>query len=256
MKTFKHSGTTGDLIYGLALMKHFGGGEFFLHLNQVDWIGVHYYGNQPSPYHQGRMNMKDYEFLKDFMLAQDYVSDFKILDNSTEISHNLDRFRTLFVGHPANYINTYCMAFRINDESIRDLISDGPWLSVPNPKSIPDKPYVVNRTSRGFTAAGKNPRWDDFKNQGIDQKSIFVGLPDEYEEFKKMSGWDIEYYPTSTMLELAEIIAGCEHFIGNQSSALSVAQGLRVPYSFEARSDLPIERNESYFPNHKNGTYF
>jgi hypothetical protein len=58
------------------------------------------------------------------------------------------------------------------------------------------------------------------------------------------------------MLELAQVIAGAEHFLGNQSVALSIAQGLRVPYAFEARHDLPIERNESYFKQHTNGDVF
>ena len=37
MKTFKHSGTGGDLLYSLPLVKYLGGGEFYLHLNQIDW---------------------------------------------------------------------------------------------------------------------------------------------------------------------------------------------------------------------------
>lgn len=256
MNTYKHSGTIGDLIYSLALVKHFGGGEFYLHLNQVDWIGMHYYGNRPTPFHQGRMTLSDYEFLRDFMMVQEYITNFKILDTSSEISHNLDKFRPLFVGHPTNYINTYCMAFGITDQEVQQAISDGPWLTVPNPKSISDKPYVINRTARGFTAPGKNPKWDLLKDQGADQKSIFVGLPEEYQAFKDLTSWNIDYYPTATLLELAEVIAGCQFFIGNQSSALTLAQGLRIPYSFEARNDLPIERNESYFPNHEDGSYF
>jgi len=90
----------------------------------------------------------------------------------------------------------------------------------------------------------------------VDQQAVFVGLPDEYEEFKKLTGWNLDYYPTRTMLELAEVIAGCDQFLGNQSVALSIAQGLRVPYAFEARADLPIDRNESYFKQHTNGDVF
>ena len=257
MKKFKHSGTAGDLIYSLALMKYFGGGEFYLHLDQVDWIGKHYYGRDPDPFHKGRMNMRDFEFMKDFMNAQSYVTKFDVLDPSTtEITHNLDKFRTLFVGHPANYIITYCMAFGINDPAIQTSISDGPWLSVPTPKVIPGKTVVVNRTPRGFTPKERNSQWDAWLADGTADKSIFVGLPDEYEEFKKFTGWSLDYYPTATMLELAEVIAGAELFIGNQSVALSIAQGLRVPYMFEARRDLPEHRNESYFSNHKDGGYF
>lgn len=257
IKKFKHSGTLGDIVYGLALMKHFGGGEFYLHLGQVDWITQHYYGGQPDPYHQGRMTQRDFEFMQEFMEAQDYITKFDVLDPAaSEITHNLDRFRTLFVGHPANYIATYCMAFGINDPAEHIRISDGPWLSVPNPKTIPNRPIVVNRTARGFTPPGLNPVWTQWREEGVDQKSVFVGLANEYEEFKKLTGWNLEYYPTKNMLELAEVIAGADQFIGNQSVALSIAQGLRVPYFYETRRDLPMERNESYFPNHPDDGYF
>jgi hypothetical protein len=255
MKTFKHSGTLGDIVYGLALMKHFTGGDFYLHLNQVDWIGKHYYGNLPDPFHQGRMNEADFKFMKEFMLAQDYITDFKILDpNKDAITHNLDRFRTLFVGHPANYITTYCMAFGISDADTLLKLNTEPWLSVPTP--VITKPYVINRTARGFTAPGCNDVWKSWKEKGIDYQSVFVGLPEEHTAFETLTGWKIDYYPTKNMLELASVIAGADQFMGNQSVALSIAQGLRVPYAFEARQDLPLERNESYFPNHDNGAYF
>jgi len=257
MNTFKHSGTLGDIIYSLPLMKHFGGGKFYLHLNQVNWITQYYYGGQPDPYHQGHMNQKDFDFIKDFMLAQDYVTECDILDvNLHEITHNLDRFRPLFVSHSANYITTYCQAFGIHDQTLQTQISDGPWLTVPNPKVIEGKPYVVNRTSRGFTSPGCNLAWTQWREEGIDKESVFVGLPNEYQDFKTLTGWELDYYPTDNLLELAEGIAGCEQLIGNQSLCLSIAQGLRVPYAFEARGDLPIERNESYFPNHENGDNF
>jgi hypothetical protein len=72
-----------------------------------------------------------------------------------------------------------------------------------------------------------------------------------------MSGWDkIEYQPTKTLLEVAELIAGAETFIGNQSVALSVAIGLGVEFYCEARRDLPIERNECYFAEQPKGNYF
>jgi hypothetical protein len=255
MKTYKHSGSSGDLIYSLPLVKYFGSGEFYLHLNQLDWVGQYYYGSPPAAYHQGRMNEKDYEFIKDFLLAQDYITDFKIFDpKRDQITHNLDRFRPLFVGHPANYVRTYCMAFSIRDPETIAKLENEPWFTVPNPRKT--KPYVVNRTLRGFTPPGCNPTYDYWREQGVDRDAIFVGLPDEYEAFKKLTGWNLEYYPTKNMLELAEVIAGCEQFIGNQSVALALAQGLRVDYAYETRRDLPEDRNESFFEGHENGIYF
>lgn len=257
MNKFKHSGTLGDIIYGLPLVKYFGGGEFYLHLNQVNWIGEYYYKTPPQPYHNGKMDEKDLEFLAPLLLEQQYISNVGVLNpKTTEITHNLDRFRPLFVGHPANYITTYCMAFDIKNPAVVKKLNSEPWLHVKNPKTMPNKNYVVNRTSRGWSPKEKNPQWDQWKNLGIDKQSLFVGLSEEYEEFKKFSGWNIDYYPVNNMLEMAEIIAGCKQFIGNQSSALALAQGLGVSYVFERRQDLPIERNESYFPYHERGDYF
>jgi hypothetical protein len=90
-KTFKHSGTLGDIVYGLALMKHLGGGEFYLHLGQVDWIGQHYYGNAPDPFHKGRMTPADFEFMREFMEAQDYITRFDVMDEVNEVLYDLER---------------------------------------------------------------------------------------------------------------------------------------------------------------------
>jgi hypothetical protein len=97
MKRFKHSGAVGDLIYSLPVVKHFGGGEFYLHLNQIDWIGKHYYGSAPNPFHQGRMTQTDFEYMQGFMEAQTYITKFATMKSDTEITHNLDRFRPVFV---------------------------------------------------------------------------------------------------------------------------------------------------------------
>lgn len=256
MKKFKHSGTLGDILYSLPVIKYFGGGEFYLHLAQVNWIAKHYYNSEPAAYQQGKMDERDLEFIKDFFLAQDYITKVSALDpKTTEITHNLDRFRPMFVSHPTHYINIYCQVFGIMDQNTRDKIIAGPWLSVPNPKPIPGKPFVVNRTSRGFTGPTINSNWHEWRNQGIDQQSVFVGLEQEYQDFCQWSGWQCDYYPCKNMLEMAEVIAGCEQFIGNQSAALAIAQGLRVPYAFEARTDLPLDRNECNF-GHENGDIF
>ena len=88
--SFKHSGTHGDIIYSLAVMKYLGGGEFYLHLGQTDWIGHHYYGAPPQEFHQGRMNEKDLSMLRPLLLCQDYISKCAALDpTTTEITHNL-----------------------------------------------------------------------------------------------------------------------------------------------------------------------
>jgi len=255
--TYKHSGTLGDLIYSLPIVRHTGGGDFFLHLNQIDWIGQHYYGAKPSPFHQGRMTIKDYEFMKTFMEAQDYITSFTPLDPKTaEISHNLDRFRAPFVGHPGNYVDLYADVFNLRDPNLKEMLRQTAWLTVPQARTAEGRTVVVNRTAR-WVPAERNSAWDQWKEEGIDSTAIFVGLPEEFAAFKQHTGWtDIVHQPCKDLLEMAEYIAGAETFIGNQSVALSMAIGLGQEFFCEARHDLPIERNECYFPKQPRGNYF
>lgn len=249
-KKFKHSGAFGDLIYSLSLVNHLGGGEFYLHLNQIDWIGYHYYGSKPNPVHQGRLTESDYEFMKNFMLDQPYIKHFSIMTDQTEITHNLDRFRPAFVGHPSNYIDLYAVTFGIRDPEQHRVMRNTPWLSVTTPKRIART--VINRTNR-WLPPQLSPAWSE---SDWSKDAVFIGLANEYQDFVRATGYDIEHYPTHTMLDMAEVIAGADLFIGNQSSALALAIGLGKDFWCERRTDLPIERNECYFPNHPNGNYF
>jgi hypothetical protein len=256
MNSFKHSGAVGDLVYSLPIVKHFGGGRFYLHLNQIDWIGQHYYGNPPDPFHQGRMNERDFEYMREFMLAQDYITEFGQMSSDIEITHNLDRFRPVFVGHPTNYIDIYSAIFNILDANTQKTIRTTPWLTVPSTRRYQDRDVVINRTQR-WIPAQPSPQWQVWKDQGIEDRAVFVGLPDEYADFQKSMGWNIPYQPTQTMLELAQYIAGADLYIGNQSQGLALAIGLGLEQiCCEARVDMPLERNECYFPDIPRIVYF
>jgi hypothetical protein len=256
MKRFKHSGALGDLIYSMPVVKHFGGGEFYLHLNQMDWIGQHYYGAKPNPFHQGRMTQTDFEYMKSFMEAQDYITRFDVLDPKvTEITHNLDRFRPPFVGHPDNYINIYAVVFGLVKEDM-ECCASTPWLTVDSKADLAGRDVVINRTERWITPT-LDPAWNDLKEQGLVDRAVFVGLEREYTKFKQDTGWDIPWHPTKNMLELARAIAGADVFVGNQSQCLALAIGLGVEEIWcEARRDMPLERNECYFPLMTNVHYF
>lgn len=256
MKTFKHSGTLGDIIYALPIMKHAGGGEFYLHLNQVDWLTKHFYGGEPDPFHKGRMTQQDFEFMQSFFLAQEYVTKFAALDLARdEITHNLDRFRPAFVGHPGNYVDIYADTFGIRTPEAKTALRNNPWLTVPNTIQIPNRSVVINRTARWLPKT-LSPMWKQWQEQGLEAESVFVGLPEEHAAFCQATGWNIPHHPTKDLLELAQVIAGAEQFVGNQSVALSLAIGLGVDWACEVRDDLPLERNECYFPDHPNGDYF
>lgn len=249
---FKHSGALGDLVYSLPIVRHLGGGEFYLHLNQMDWIGQHYYGAQPNPFHKGRMTTRDYDYMQSFMLSQEYITQFDALSPEREITHNLDRFRPAFVGHPTNYIDLYAQTFDITEP-----LSNQPWLTVPTPRPIKGRPIVINRTERWIPSTGPGPQWAEWRTQGWEDQATFVGLRREYQKFQADTHWSLPWIETPTMQDLAEVIAGSAIFIGNQSSALALAIGLGVPdIRCEARVDMPLARNECYFPQMTNIIYF
>lgn len=256
---FKHSGTLGDLIYALPLVKHLGGGRFYLHMNQIDALSRQYYNTPlpPNHFHFGRMNQRDFEFMKSFMEAQNYIDSFEKMDPKTaEITHNLDRFRDLFVKHPGNYVDCYATAFNIRDPEARKSLRETPWLTVPNPRKIEGRTVVINRTAR-WQDPNLSVNWSKWQEEGIDAEALFVGLPEEFEAFKKATGWrEILHYPTPTLLDMAEIIAGTDCFIGNQSVALALAVGLGVEFWCESRKDLAPERNECVFPGQPRSFYF
>lgn len=253
MKSFKHSGAFGDLIYSLPIVKHFGGGDFYLHLDQINWIGQHYYGNKPDAFHQGRMTQSDFDYMKTFMESQTYINSFSVLDpKTTEITHNLDRFRTLFVGHPTHYLDVYNQTFGITGDS-RKQINTEPWLTVP--KADHKYECIVNRTAR-WSSDDSIANWNVIREQ-FQGNAGFVGLPNEHQAFIKATGWNLPYVETPTMLDLAQVIAGAIRFAGNQSQCYALAVGLGVPHIYlELRRDLPKERNECYFPDRTEISYF
>lgn len=259
INAFKHSGTAGDLIYSLPLVKHFGGGEFYLHLHQVEWMSQHYYGVPlgPTHFHKGRMNQKDFEFIRGLLESQSYITKVDVLDpRTTEITHNLDNFRNLFVHHPGNYVDVYATTFGITDAETKQQLRTTPWLTVPETKQVEGRNIAINRTMR-WVPPQLSPIWNDWKEQGLDQQAFFIGLPEEHAAFKNATGWDIPHQPTTSLLEVAEYIAGADVFIGNQSVALSLAIGLgHKDIWCEARRDLPIEKNECYFPLQPGMNYF
>jgi hypothetical protein len=62
--------------------------------------------------------------------------------------------------------------------------------------------------------------------QHYGDRLLFIGLKHEHAEF--CSHWGmVEYRPVNDLLEMAQIIAGSELFIGNQSSPMAVAEGLK-----------------------------
>ena len=66
---------------------------------------------------------------------------------------------------------------------------------------------------------------------------LFVGLTREYLDFVDQNG-SVFFRPTKNLLEMAELIADCRIFIGNQSVGYALAEAMKVDSVLEAYPDF------------------
>lgn len=250
MKTFRHSGTLGDLIYSLAIVRKMSADDviFQVALNNIETC-VAQYGYRPDevdPAHKGRFTERDYELLKPLLKRQSYISGvttWRQGDAAPDI--DLDRFRgTLFRGFEGNYVQAYHLAFGL-PFTMQDY--DTPWLEA-DANTV--APIVVNRTFRyRSTEPHASATHKQFAHEGkLEQNGIFVGTPEEHADYVEKTGINIEYYPITDFLELANIIAGADMVISNQSFVYSLAMGLGKSSVLETIKIKPLQINECFFP--------
>jgi hypothetical protein len=253
MKTYRHSGTLGDLIYSLSIVRKMEPGKFLVALNNIERC-VAEYGYRPEevdPAHKGRFTEQDYAWLEPLLKRQSYIKDtgtWRFGDAEPDV--NLDRFRgTLFRGFEGNYVEAYHKAFSL---PFMMLDYDTPWLEA-NPVSV--APMVVSRTFR-YRDPMADATWKDMAEKGmLDRIGIFVGTEAEHADFLKVTGVDVPYHPVKDFLELANIVAGAELVLANQNFVYSLAMGLGKQTVLETIKIKPLQNNECFFPR-LNTQYF
>jgi hypothetical protein len=67
---------------------------------------------------------------------------------------------------------------------------------------------------------------------------LFVGSPEEHQAFEQSFG-SVAYQETESLLQVAELIAESSLFIGNQSCAYAIAEGLKHPRIQETSLEMP-----------------
>ena len=228
---FKHSGNLGDAIYSLSSVKAVYDREVLASKNQYK-VQIEYYFhlNQAStftskqhPLGNVMLNEKMYEMAKPLFECQPYISKVDIYDGVSEVDYDLDLFRkdnkNLSAGdiklwHCTTYPDLMC------NTSYVSLIVD----------ATPNDFVIFNRTSRY-----NNPLID---YTVLPEGSKFVGVDDEYKIIKAIRP-DIEHLKVNDFKELAELIAGCKYFVGNQSMAFAIAEQLKAPRILEQYRGCP-----------------
>lgn len=228
-----HGGHSGDIVYGMALARHVAAAnsspvDLYVPRDRPARLApglVHPNGSQYL------MSEGAFAFMRPLLEAQPYIGQVRFVPES-EIPADairLDPYRfangmNLSAGNIADYpAKFYGIPL---DVSVA-------WLETP-PVKQPAWPVTIAMSKR-------------YRNAAIDYSFLagvegvrFVGLPDEYEDFKSRHGLPgLAYHRCETALDLAQAIGASRVFIGNQSMPFAVAEGLKVDRALEACEMVP-----------------
>lgn len=224
------AGDAGDIIYTMCIMKHMDGGPHSLLLEEDDpYTNI---GKNPG---SGKALI---DFMHEFVVDQQYISEFRVIKPDDRPMWRSGGFRganlhrrdePLMQAH-LNHLNQVTgIGLKVD--------SSKPWLTVKRDKMKAAKSsgrVIVNRTSR---YNNKRFPWAQIVNF-YGPRIAFIGLPHEHQAFCMEFG-GVEYFHTKNMKAMAELIAGCALFIGNQSCAFAIAEGLKVDSIQETSMQIP-----------------
>lgn len=212
-------GGAGDIIYALSLFKKMG----------VETVYV-----KRSNYPPGLGDM--FTSLKRLVESQGY----RCLPTSGDYPHfkyepglsydyDLDIAKNLPDRGMNHIIVSYCKQFKL---PFRHPEWTTPWLIAPETNGN-EQPYsvffVTNRWREWSTL-----RWKDVYARTPGRK-IFCGFPEDHNNFCIHVNDDVEFYPTIDLYDLMLVINGSRALYCNQSSALTIAQGLGKKYYLEVK---------------------
>jgi hypothetical protein len=213
IKTFIHSGGGGDMLYGLATMYNLGGGKIFINMD-----------------HQSK-------FYKSLLDQQPYIKEI-VYGKPSKVDYDLDLFRK----QPFNrftLLECHAMAFNLKFDLTK------PWLFNIEPKHVAD--IVINDTGK-LRWEGITLDWEQLRD--FETRAVYVGLPHEYSNFCRDRKYNIPRVEIEDALDFARIIKGAKLYIGNQSTGLALAEGMKTPRF----ADLYLGNSKQY-PKGKNGHY-
>ena len=220
---FLHSGTAGDLIYALAVIKKISltrKCNFYINVNKK--FTYEYYKHTGNGY---LISQKMFDLLLPLLKKQKFLNIVKQHENE-DIDINLDLFRELPWNNTFNSPRWY---FHITGEQ-EDLSL--PYMFVDDHPAIKNR-IVIQRTFR-FRNIYIN--YEFIKNY---ENSLFIGIKEEFDDLKKEIP-NLEFYEPKNFLEIAQIIKSSKFFLGNQSVCYPIAEALKVPRLLEASPDYPV----------------
>ncbi len=219
-----HSGNAGDIIYALPTIKkifEITGASINLYLRLGRSVNLPNYNNHPLG--GVMLNEAMAGMLMPLIQSQLYINSCEIYaDQSIDI--DLDYFRSGVIPTNGN-IARWC-------GYITGVSADlwQKWLAITPDTNFTDH-IVIARSGR-------------YQNKAIDysfinkfDKLAFIGIESEYNDMKQFLP-QIKWVKMNDFLQMAQIIAGCRFFIGNQSFPYSIAEALKIPRILEVSYEI------------------
>lgn len=224
VKTYRHAGDAGDLAYFMAIIKALGRGILYI---------------EAANYTRVRMTPDKYAPLVPLLRAQDYIEDVREwIGQPVDINGNDFRallFKALRVGIGKEVA---LIDWMIRAHQCDPSIKDQPWLTV-EPNKIARVVFSRSGAGRAPSHTYHNPNFPwHAVYQKYGQEAIFIGLQEEYNVFKRTCA-DVPFYKTNDLLEAAQVIAGADLFVGNQSLPHAIAEGLKKNIVLEVWREGP-----------------
>lgn len=225
MNTFRHAGDIGDVIYSMPVVRAFGGGVLLLEaasytrrpLIPENWCGI------------------------DLLLKQQpYISDVQQWPTGQPVTVNLNDFRAnLFRSMKVNiHKDKHLMHWMCDAHGVPYKACDEPWISVA-PKKAARVVFSRSGPGRERHHVYHNPLfpwhkvWSKYGSQ-----AVFIGTESEHEAFCGTCG-EVPHVKTANLLEAAEVISGCDLFVGNQSAPHAIAEAMKKRIVLEVWPDGP-----------------
>jgi hypothetical protein len=260
MTTFSHSGTAGDTFSSCVAVKILGGGEFYLRLHNLENMMKEKLGWRIAPGHRhsGRMTEHDYEIMREFMLHQPYITDFKPWKGE-HIDYELENAASHLETNrfPRNFPNQHALAQGIDmDKHYRELQVE-PYMECREVRKFPGRPIVIFRAPQYQDGNERqSPVWLDLVNRGLADQAVYVGLESEHAWFEEIFKIRVPHYRTPDFMELARVIQGSELFVCSMSSPCALALALGKTMWVETHKNESFERLEINYPGRLNIRYF
>ena len=205
----KHSGDLGDIIFSIPAINALGGGVLCLDPAGGESSPAFTRIGQPRT----KLDIESINEVTPLLRIQKCIVD--VLPwSGQKVKYDLDKFRDHIRFN--NLCISHLEAFGLNHD-----LSRKPWLNFPYKRKLP-KRFVISRTPRYH---GNYTFWVN-QLPRIKNDAIFVGFEKEHEIFEYTFGCKIDFYPTPSILDLAETINSAEVLFCNQGLPHAIAEGL------------------------------